>query len=138
LLFGARFVFSNKQRAILPMPVKDNFTADDDYLILEDEFGRVSLIGANESSPLPIHDYVTGEQGVSVRLNLNMRLFEGVVVAVRGEEVESGDFRVLDIIEPGIPELALRPSTCRTHCLRYAAFRAQQLVRRSWLYWYLD
>lgn len=42
------------------MPVKDTFTSDDDYLVLEDEFGRVPLVIGVENSTLPVHDYVTG------------------------------------------------------------------------------
>lgn len=42
------------------MPVKDTFTSDDDYLVLEDEFGRVPLVIGAENTTLPVHDFVTG------------------------------------------------------------------------------
>lgn len=37
--------------------------------------------------------------------------FEGVVVAVHGEEVEGGDFKVYDILEPGYAPLRPLPGS---------------------------
>lgn len=92
------------------MPVKDTFTSDDDYLVLEDEFGRVPLVIGAENTTLPVHDFVTGSsffktsyvdfnQSIETKTKQNKK--KGVVVAVLGEEVDGGDFKVYDIIEPG-------------------------------------
>ena len=104
----------NTKRAILPMPVKDTFVSDDDYLILEDEFGRVPLVAADDAKPLPTHELVTGEERVVVcfytlKINIAVRASAGVVVALYGEEIDGGDFRVLDIIEPGLAPQAPLP-----------------------------
>lgn len=45
------------QRSIAPLVSPHNFVHDDDYLILEDESGRVRLVGDNVSAK----SYVTGE-----------------------------------------------------------------------------
>lgn len=54
----------------------EKYTAEDDYLIMEDEGARMKLIG----DALPMSLLVTG-----------------VMIAVRGKEVEGGDFQVSDV-----------------------------------------
>jgi DNA polymerase delta subunit 2 len=82
------------ERAILPMPVSASFTADDDSLVLEDEYGRVPLVAAPDCD-LRVHQLVTG-----------------VVLALVGEEIDGGDLLVHSVIEPGCPpQLPLRDPT---------------------------
>jgi DNA polymerase delta subunit 2 len=58
----------------------DSFVSDSDYAVLEDASGRVRLGGA-----LPIRELVTG-----------------MIVAVRGAELASGEFEVRDFCLPGL------------------------------------
>lgn len=49
-------LFSLLQRAILPLPSKSSFVGDKDTIYLEDEYGRVKLVGSTFS----VHSFVTG------------------------------------------------------------------------------
>ncbi|RHN47965.1 putative DNA-directed DNA polymerase [Medicago truncatula] len=70
----------SKQRSV---PVKShNFVHEDDYLVLEDESGRVKLGG----SIIVPSVYVTG-----------------IVVALHGKETGAGDFLVQEVLEAGLP-----------------------------------
>ncbi|KAL9661614.1 hypothetical protein QQ045_026438 [Rhodiola kirilowii] len=71
-----------KDRSTAPLAKPQNFMHLDDYLVLEDESGRVKLGG---TIMLPFV-YVTG-----------------VVVALHGKETSSGEFLVLDVMEAGLP-----------------------------------
>eukprot|EP00253_Pinus_taeda_P027511 PITA_27511 len=71
----------SKERSITPIAQPHNFMHPDDYLILEDDSGRVKLAG-NMLSP---STYVTG-----------------VVVALHGKESTDGDFYVQSIVEAGL------------------------------------
>ncbi|CAM8890040.1 unnamed protein product [Rhodiola kirilowii] len=71
-----------KDRSTAPLAKPQNFMHLDDYLVLEDESGRVKLGG---TIMLPFV-YVTG-----------------VVVALHGMETSSGEFLVLDVMEAGLP-----------------------------------
>jgi len=44
------------QRAILPVPQKESFVSDKDYLVLEDETGRIQLVGDSFN----VHEHITG------------------------------------------------------------------------------
>lgn len=79
----------SKERSIVPLVSPQNFVHPNDYLILEDESGRVKLMGEKVSS----ESYVTG-----------------VVVAVCGQEGRDGDFLVHDILEPDLPPQLPVPS----------------------------
>ncbi|KAM7270521.1 hypothetical protein ACFE04_029735 [Oxalis oulophora] len=72
----------SKQRSITPVVKPRNYCHADDYLVLEDESGRVKL-GGNTLSP---SKYVTG-----------------LVVALYGKVAGNGDFDVRDILEAGLP-----------------------------------
>ncbi|KAL0383768.1 UNVERIFIED_CONTAM: DNA polymerase delta small subunit [Sesamum calycinum] len=72
----------SKERSASPLVKAHNFVHSDDYLVLEDESGRVKLRG---SLLLP-SVYVTG-----------------IVVALHGKETGAGDFMVEDILEAGLP-----------------------------------
>jgi len=61
----------------------ERYMSDDDSLVLEDEFGRVSLSGP--ASKLPVRSLVSG-----------------VVVALAGREVEGGRFEVDRVFVPGL------------------------------------
>lgn len=78
-----------KERSIAPLVSPHNFVHADDYLILEDESGRVRLVGDN----VVAKSYVTG-----------------VIVAVYGQEGTDGEFLVQQIIEPGLPAQLPLPS----------------------------
>uniref|UniRef100_A0A7N0V3T3 DNA polymerase delta small subunit n=3 Tax=Kalanchoe fedtschenkoi TaxID=63787 RepID=A0A7N0V3T3_KALFE len=72
----------SKDRTTAPLVKHQNFMHPDDYLVLEDESGRVKLGG---KVMLP-SVYVTG-----------------VVVAMHGKETSAGEFLVLDVMEAGLP-----------------------------------
>ncbi|KAK4489702.1 hypothetical protein RD792_000336 [Penstemon davidsonii] len=72
----------SKERSVTPLVKPHNFTHSDDYLVLEDESGRVKLRG---TLLLP-SVYVTG-----------------IVVALHGKETGDGDFMVENILEAGLP-----------------------------------
>ncbi|KAL7138607.1 hypothetical protein ABFS83_10G175000 [Erythranthe nasuta] len=78
----------SKERSASPLVKAHNFMHSDDYLILEDESGRVKLRG---TLLLP-SVYVTG-----------------LVVALHGKETGAGDFMVEDILEAGLPPQIDRP-----------------------------
>ncbi|BAT85343.1 hypothetical protein VIGAN_04287800 [Vigna angularis var. angularis] len=71
----------SKQKSVVPLVKPHNFMHSDDYLVLEDESGRVKLSG-NIIPP----EYVTG-----------------IVVAVLGKESGAGDFLVQDVLDAGLP-----------------------------------
>ncbi|XP_031381829.1 DNA polymerase delta small subunit isoform X1 [Punica granatum] len=72
----------SKERSATPIVRPHNFMHQDDYLIFEDESGRVKLGG----SVLTPSVYVTG-----------------IVVALLGRETGNGDFHVEDVLEAGLP-----------------------------------
>lgn len=90
-----------KERSIAPLVSPHNFVHDDDYLILEDESGRVRLVGDNVSAK----SYVTG-----------------VVVAIYGREGSDGEFLVQHILEPGLPAQEPLPSQRAAVEDKYVAF----------------
>lgn len=73
----------SKERSVEPLVQPRNFVHSNDYLVLEDESGRVKLRG----DVLLPSVYVTG-----------------LVVALLGKETDSGDFLVEEILEAGLPE----------------------------------
>ncbi|KAK7259527.1 hypothetical protein RIF29_25136 [Crotalaria pallida] len=77
-----------KERSVVPLVKPHNFVHSDDYLVLEDESGRVKL-GGNFISP---SQYVTG-----------------LVVALHGMSTVAGEFLVLDVLEAGLPPQIDRP-----------------------------
>ncbi|KAI5056668.1 hypothetical protein GOP47_0028486 [Adiantum capillus-veneris] len=78
-----------KERSVAPLVSPHNFVHANDYLILEDESGRIRLVGETLSAK----PYVTG-----------------VVVAVCGREGSDGEFLVQRILEPGLPPQEPLPS----------------------------
>ncbi|GMH20107.1 hypothetical protein Nepgr_021948 [Nepenthes gracilis] len=82
----------SKERSATPLFKPHNFRHPDDYLVLEDDSGRVKLDGGALLPPV----YVTG-----------------VVVALLGKETGAGSFLVQDFLEAGLPpqiEKPLKPS----------------------------
>lgn len=65
------------------------FVSEDDFLILEDEGGRVRLTGEAMKAG---------------------SLITGVVAAVRGKEQGNGEFLVTEILEPGLPPQSSLPT----------------------------
>ncbi|XVF07363.1 hypothetical protein REPUB_Repub06bG0132100 [Reevesia pubescens] len=82
----------SKERSVTPLVKPHNFMHQDDYLVLEDESGRVKLGGTMLSPSV----YVTG-----------------VVVALHGKETSAGDFFVEDVLEAGLPPQIERPLKSR-------------------------
>ncbi|XWS66442.1 hypothetical protein CRYUN_Cryun05aG0199600 [Craigia yunnanensis] len=82
----------SKERSVTPLVKPHNFMHQDDYLVLEDESGRVKLGGIMLSPSV----YVTG-----------------VVVALHGKETTAGDFFVEDVLEAGLPSQIERPLKSR-------------------------
>ncbi|KAG6401186.1 hypothetical protein SASPL_138034 [Salvia splendens] len=78
----------SKERSASPLVQPRNFLHSDDYLVLEDESGRVKLRGALLLPSV----YVTG-----------------IVVALHGKETGAGDFEVEDLLEAGLPHQIDRP-----------------------------
>ncbi|XP_051143672.1 DNA polymerase delta small subunit isoform X2 [Andrographis paniculata] len=78
----------SKERSASPLVRPQNFMHSDDYLVLEDESGRVKLCGAHLLPSV----YVTG-----------------IVVALQGKENGAGDFIVDDILEAGLPQQIEKP-----------------------------
>ncbi|KAL3632420.1 DNA polymerase delta subunit 2 [Castilleja foliolosa] len=72
----------SKERSTTPLVKPHNFIHSDDYLVLEDESGRVKLSCPSLSPSV----YVTG-----------------IVVALHGKETAAGDFMVEDILEADLP-----------------------------------
>ncbi|GBG66496.1 hypothetical protein CBR_g63079 [Chara braunii] len=70
-----------KERSNVPLVTASKFVRDDDHLILEDESGRVKLVGDG----VDVGGYVTG-----------------VVVGVLGRETGSGEFHVSALVEAGL------------------------------------
>ncbi|XP_057547394.1 DNA polymerase delta small subunit isoform X2 [Amaranthus tricolor] len=77
-----------KVRTVVPIVQPHNFMHADDYLVLEDESGRVKLEGA----ALVPSVYVTG-----------------VVAAFLGKESTAGSFLVQEILEAGLPPQIEKP-----------------------------
>ncbi|XP_021282299.1 DNA polymerase delta small subunit isoform X1 [Herrania umbratica] len=82
----------SKERSTAPLVKPHNFMHQDDYLVLEDESGRVKLGGTMLSPSV----YVTG-----------------VVIALHGKETTAGDFFVEDVLEAGLPPQIERPLQSR-------------------------
>ncbi|KAH1039202.1 hypothetical protein J1N35_040945 [Gossypium stocksii] len=82
----------SKERSVAPLIKPHNFMHQDDYLVLEDESGRVKLGGTKLSPSV----YVTG-----------------VVVALHGKETSAGAFFVEDVLEAGLPPQIERPLKSR-------------------------
>ncbi|KAG0468702.1 hypothetical protein HPP92_018030 [Vanilla planifolia] len=72
----------SKERSMVPLVKPHNFVHSDDYLILEDEIGRVRLRGCS----LIAADFVTGTG-----------------LALHGMKTNEGDFLVQDFLEAGLP-----------------------------------
>ncbi|KAG0495233.1 hypothetical protein HPP92_006227 [Vanilla planifolia] len=72
----------SKERSMVPLVKPHNFVHSDDYLILEDEIGRVRLRGCS----LIVVDFVTGTG-----------------LALHGMKTNEGDFLVQDFLEAGLP-----------------------------------
>jgi DNA polymerase delta subunit 2 len=71
---------AEKQKSIPPPPPLERFCSDADSVMLEDESGRIRLVGA----PLE-----------------NARLVTGVIIGALGVETANGDFEVIDICYAG-------------------------------------
>ncbi len=82
---------SPTQHWIAPPPPRPKFYSPEDVLHLEDESGRVTLVGER------IHQEVTRPDG---------GLVTGVVMAALGMETASGDFEVIDLCYAGLPPVA--------------------------------
>ncbi|KAH9565765.1 hypothetical protein CY35_04G094700 [Sphagnum magellanicum] len=91
----------SKERSVVPLATPSKFTHNDDYLIMEDESGRVKLI---RDANLPSF-YVTG-----------------VVVAVCGKEEKDGEFFVQEILEPGLPPQIPLPSAVSSDEEKFVVF----------------
>eukprot|EP00249_Psilotum_nudum_P018489 c26833_g1_i1 orf=318-1646(-) len=91
----------SKERAVGPLTEPHKFMHSDDYLILEDESGRIKLTG----DMISCQNYVTG-----------------IVIAICGQECSDGEFLVQHILEPGLPPQAPLPSKLTTGEPKFVAF----------------
>ncbi|XVE96105.1 hypothetical protein REPUB_Repub02eG0192500 [Reevesia pubescens] len=82
----------SKERSVTPLVKPQNFMHQDDYLVLEDESGRVKLGGTMLSPSV----YVTG-----------------LVVALHGKETSAGEFFVEDVLDAGLPPQIEQPLQSR-------------------------
>ncbi|XP_020260121.1 DNA polymerase delta small subunit [Asparagus officinalis] len=82
----------SKERSVVPLVRPHNFMHPDDYLVLEDDSGRVKLTGELVSPST----FVTG-----------------IVLALHGKETGGGEFLVQDILEAGLPPQIERPHDSR-------------------------
>ncbi|MBA0572205.1 hypothetical protein Golob_002562 [Gossypium lobatum] len=98
----------SKERSVAPLIKPHNFMHQDDYLVLEDESGRVKLGGTKLSPSV----YVTG-----------------VVVALHGKETSAGAFFVEDVLEAGLPPQIKRPLKSRED--KYVVFVSGLSIGRS-------
>ncbi|KAJ8579832.1 hypothetical protein M405DRAFT_802452, partial [Rhizopogon salebrosus TDB-379] len=74
-----------RDHSIPPPPPREKFYCDEDSVMLEDESGRIKLVG----------DRIAAE-----------RLVTGVIVAALGIETPSGDFEVVDLCTAGLASFA--------------------------------
>ena len=91
------------------------YCGDDDYVVLEDEGGRMSLSGAC----LPVQELVTGESEVKGTMDnpclgaghtrSPLSSPSGVVMAVKGHADPGGDFLVDDVCYLGLAPQPPRP-----------------------------
>ncbi|KAM7263626.1 hypothetical protein ACFE04_001309 [Oxalis oulophora] len=98
----------SKERSVTPLVKPHNFCHLDDYLVLEDESGRVKLRGTMLLPSI----YVTG-----------------VVVALHGKDSGAGEFSVLDVLEAGLPSQVDLPLNSRED--KYVVFVSGLSVGRS-------
>ncbi|KAK8667574.1 hypothetical protein V6N13_007722 [Hibiscus sabdariffa] len=98
----------SKERSVAPLVKPHNFMHQDDYLVLEDESGRVKLSGTMLSPSV----YVTG-----------------VVVALHGKETSAGAFFVEDVLEAGLPPQIERPLKSRED--KYVVFVSGLSIGKS-------
>ncbi|GMI63332.1 DNA polymerase delta small subunit [Hibiscus trionum] len=98
----------SKERSVAPLVKPHNFMHQDDYLVLEDESGRVKLGGTMLSPSV----YVTG-----------------VVVALHGKETSAGAFFVEDVLEAGLPPQIERPLKSREE--KYVVFVSGLSIGKS-------
>ncbi|CAE6516153.1 unnamed protein product [Rhizoctonia solani] len=88
-----------QDHALAMVPVQSKRTSDKDSVMLEDESGRVGLIG----EILIKERLVTGERiFVSCWTTLIHLRFSGVNIAVLGSETDSGEFEAEEIVYPGL------------------------------------
>ncbi|KNZ71560.1 DNA polymerase subunit delta-2, partial [Termitomyces sp. J132] len=79
-----------RDQSIPPPPPNSKFHSPEDNVMLEDESGRIQLVG----------EYIK-----------NARLVTGVIVGALGAETPSGDFEVVDLCYPGMaPQESLEDS----------------------------
>lgn len=93
-----------------PPPPRPKFYSPNDVIHLEDERGRVTLVGERlrEEIEKPGGGLVTGQslRRCPLRNKTDTLYPLGVVVAALGMETASGDFEVIDICYAGLPPLA--------------------------------
>ncbi|KAL6073527.1 DNA polymerase delta subunit 2 [Balamuthia mandrillaris] len=83
-----------KERTIIPPPVHGTYASDQDKFILEDDSGRLRLLGTIESEY-----YVTG-----------------MVVAVKGVALDGGEFQIEEILLPDLPPQPRFVPACSDDC----------------------
>jgi len=99
---------------------RPSYVSDNDTLVLEDDSGRIKLLGDN----LDVGSLVTGKAS-SLSLSQHYlhcsHMIPGMVVAVKGVELPGGEFQVEELVLPGIPPQPLRIgmicSSVRAQCL---------------------
>eukprot|EP00915_Cephaloidophora_sp_WS-2016_P007783 GHVH01010773.1.p1 GENE.GHVH01010773.1~~GHVH01010773.1.p1 ORF type:complete len:537 (-),score=67.87 GHVH01010773.1:1015-2625(-) len=77
------------------------YVQDEDYAFLEEEGGRLELIWEIEGHEKDTDELLFGARGGDSARSILGRLVTGLAVAVRGELLDGGQFRVVDILLPG-------------------------------------
>lgn len=101
--------FSRPQNYVPPPPARAKFCSENDEIMLEDESGRVRLIGPAIEEHAG--KFVTGKllppflavPTVPGQANLVFRHSTGTTVAALGRETKEGDFHVFELLYAGLP-----------------------------------
>jgi hypothetical protein len=115
--------FGCGQRQIAPPPARANYCSASDFLVLEDESGRIPLRGLGSL----VSHLVSGAWGEGTRAlvefgaHCRFRATAGVVLAVKGTVTEAGELTVKDIrtCRPALaplPSLAVESGAMCVYC----------------------
>lgn len=92
------------QRSLPEPPTKEKYLSADDEIVLEDDSGRIQLVGEALKR-------VIDEGAKDIQTGWGNVLVSGVIMAALGRETSSGAFEVKDVCFPGMaPMLYKDPS----------------------------
>lgn len=88
-----------------PIPARTTYAdSATDEIFLEDESGRIRLVGDAQGVTAEEEEESPVSSAAQVRPSWRRSLVTGVVCAVLGTETRAGDFDVVDVVFPGIPD----------------------------------